>query len=466
MQLPRETPTQVRRTNLDPEGKFPHPLVACLAEATVSPAEVDVFPMVVRAQQPDELHLPDYDLIVSFGQPINGAQAPVIVFGPVGGQRLACPEDFLLEASFHGSVLDDGYSVETRETQLRSLIQVPLAATPWRDLLKEGLQPAISANLGNLHTIQTSDLVIMTRDSEPQIQHWLGPEEALTPLLKFQDGTVIAAMGLTAERFPILFLPSWTPNKRAWLLTAWREWVADGTIDAPPPSEGFDDAAWMTGAELRELEEIHRLELDLQREKERLGQAIAAAKGRLAEASEAAESGARRLLTKNGEDLELAVEEALSALGFEVTLMNSDGVAKLEDLRVSTSSGTWTALVEVKGYSKAGKSNDFQKFARYSSEYSRQTNMQPDAYWYVVNAYMGQPPAARPGPFESVQDHVQTFSEEGGLVIPTAELFRLVRSVEAGVLTTGAAQASLTSQRGLYSTDSLTHEASDGGTAE
>lgn len=454
---PHEALPQARRASLDAQGNFPHPLVACLADRDGDSSVVELFPQVVHARGPSALHLPDYDLVVSFGMPVNGAQAPAIIFGPVDGQRLAHRSDFEHQASFFGTVHQDGYTVQTPATRLRSLHTAPPTETPWQDLVKEGLLPQVSAHLDDLHTIEASDFVLTDRkdkfDSSSQPRHWAGPKEALTPLLSFQDGTVLAAAALTEERFPLLLLPSWTPNKRAWLLTAWRTWVEDGTIDAPFPSDGFDDAAWMTSAELQELQILKRLQLELRQTTERLQQEIVEAQERLEEAAAAAVAGTRRLLTAGGAPLEVAVGEALRSLGFEATSMDAEGSANLEDLRVEANSGTWTALVEVKGYGKGGKSNDFMKFTRYGAAYVRERQREPDAYWYVVNSHMTQAPAARPGPFDSVPDHVQTFGEVRGLVIPTVDLFRLVRAVESGEITKEAARTSLMTQTGLYAAD-------------
>ena len=69
----------------------------------------------------------------------------------------------------------------------------------------------------------------------------------------------------------------------------------------------------------------------------------------------------------------------------------------------------------------------------------------------MVNAYREHPPAVRDGPFASSQDAVRAFAESSdGLVIPTTELFRLVRDVEAGARSAADARACLQAAEQTY----------------
>ena len=170
--------------------------------------------------------------------------------------------------------------------------------------------------------------------------------------------------------------------------------------------------------------------------------------------SDAALAGHRRLLTEQGEPLAEAVAKALELLGFKVEDMDERfSVEKREDFRVSDHEKAWTAIVEVKGYAKAGKPSDFTKFIRYSGLYARDEKQPPEACWYVINAYFGQQPASRPGPFDSARDAVAAFAESPGLVLPTSELFKLVRDVEADRLSKDAARESLMGANGIYALD-------------
>ncbi|MDX2341337.1 hypothetical protein NJC10_06615 [Micrococcus sp. M4NT] len=445
---PQELPPQERRISPDSEGVYRHPLVACISPSGEDISAVDVFPEVMHAQYPSELHLPDYDIIVSFGIPVNGAECPVVIFGDAAGQHLAHSDEARLNAIWHGRMVRDGYVVGTSKYAFGSIYQVNTTEEPWASLVKEGISSAIESNRDGLLSISTSNFVL--QDARGEFVYAEPPAEALIPLMHFRDGAVLAARSMTQERFPLLMLPSWTMNKRAWLLAAWRAWVADGTLEVPLPSDGFELRDWMTAAEIAEFDAMRELEAELRNVTSSLSEKIHQARGRLEVASSVAESGMRRLLTQQGEELERAVHHAFSVLGFHVESRDLEGKARLEDLRVSSPGLEWTAVVEVKGYTNGGKSNDFNKFIRYNAEYVRETRKAPDRNWYVVNAYISKSLGSRPGPFDSVPDAVQSFADANGLVVSTVELFRLIRSVEIGEVSTERARESLVNSTGFY----------------
>lgn len=104
----------------------------------------------------------------------------------------------------------------------------------------------------------------------------------------------------------------------------------------------------------------------------------------------------RELLSATGEELVEAVRTALLSLEFGV--VDSDGLPehkgkKREDLRVHD--GSRTALVEVKGYAGAAKSNDIQQVSAASAIYAAAEGRVPDVLWYVVNTYRDADPSQR-----------------------------------------------------------------------
>lgn len=156
---------------------------------------------------------------------------------------------------------------------------------------------------------------------------------------------------------------------------------------------------------------------------------------RLATAKEAAERGIRALVTTQGDDeLKPAVQTALKMLGFIVA--DSDITApkgqRLEDLQVRISEDeppSEVALVEVKGYTTGAKVNDLQKIARYVLLYTTRHGVVPARRWYIVNELIGRPPSDRKGLLLSNDEDVATFAEDGGLILATEELLRLVLKV-------------------------------------
>ncbi len=151
------------------------------------------------------------------------------------------------------------------------------------------------------------------------------------------------------------------------------------------------------------------------------------------ETAEAAGESWRALISDTGDDLVAAVMEALKLIGFDV--INSDSLPehkdkKREDLRVTL--GSWTALVEVKGYSGAAKSNDVHQTTAAGTAYAAVTGAEPDALWYVVNVNRELDPAQRETPLSSREEDLKSFGEySSGTLIDTRELFTLRQLVVA-----------------------------------
>ncbi|KQP55886.1 hypothetical protein ASF51_12130 [Agreia sp. Leaf283] len=160
----------------------------------------------------------------------------------------------------------------------------------------------------------------------------------------------------------------------------------------------------------------------------------------------------RQLLKATGESLEMAVATALRALEFEVVdadaLPENQGYKK-EDLRVSD--GKWVAIVEVKGYTKAGKSNDLQQVNKAAKTFARTTGRDADAIWLVVNSFREMDPAQRPLLIPDRPDEIATFAEDDhGLIIDTRDLFKLWQAVTTGALDASAARAHLRASIGRF----------------
>jgi hypothetical protein len=140
-----------------------------------------------------------------------------------------------------------------------------------------------------------------------------------------------------------------------------------------------------------------------------------------------------------------------SELGFRVVDVDEE-ISKegdrREDLRIiDPDDAEWTALAEVRGYTKGAQLNDLLRLARFVSRYIRDESREPDAVWYVVNHFLGMNPSLRPAPLESNVAEVETFGEGGGLVIDTRDLFRLRMRVRRGETTPAEARALLRGAR-------------------
>ncbi len=142
------------------------------------------------------------------------------------------------------------------------------------------------------------------------------------------------------------------------------------------------------------------------------------------------------------------VIQALTELGFEVTDMDRrvpDGSPRYEDLQIAdrTVAG-WVALGEIKGYAgSGGKTADLIKMERFVAHYVHEHGGYPAARWYLVNHFLETDPDRRPEPLAGSTNDVAAFTEEGGLVWSTAQLFRLLMAVRAKRVTSSEVRALL-----------------------
>jgi hypothetical protein len=85
-----------------------------------------------------------------------------------------------------------------------------------------------------------------------------------------------------------------------------------------------------------------------------------------------------------------------------------------------------TALVKVKGYSGAAKSNDLDQIKRVASSFAREEGRDPNALWYVPNLRRDIDPGQRSLALEGREDDLTSFADLfQGCLIDTRDLFAL-----------------------------------------
>lgn len=162
--------------------------------------------------------------------------------------------------------------------------------------------------------------------------------------------------------------------------------------------------------------------------------------------------GVQRLLTEDGNSLVAAVAEALTRCGFDVQDMDEEHTAnhgsKLEDLRATTPARPgWTALVEVKGYTRGAKVNDLpQLMGRPTRVFVDQKSKNPDALWQVVNPERGEDPGIRHRAIDNDND-LDQFADADGVLIDTRDLFRAIRDIDSEPVTVDEVRNSLLNAR-------------------
>ncbi|WP_332603353.1 hypothetical protein [Arthrobacter sp. S2(2024)] len=250
-------------------------------------------------------------------------------------------------------------------------------------------------------------------------------------------------------------LPAVTTHRATWLAAAFALWKSKWPDEFPPAGYGALER-WMTHAELEAAAAISAHEVETAAYLAKRTAELDVLRLAASEASNAAESGERTLLQAQGDELVGAVMSCLKDLGFEVFDSDAEAeankAAKREDLRIkSERDADWLSLVEVKGYaSRNAKTSDINQLARAAGFFESRTGDVPQAQWYVINAQFSLAPDERPIPLASSPEDVEEFAKDGGLVVDTRELFKLLRLVQSGAISQQDAQADLVHSTGTY----------------
>lgn len=376
---------------------------------------------------------------------------------PEGGARLVHESDWDLVVSFSATP-HFGSKLHVLSFGANAL---PLAysgsswATPQRSNFLTARSARVDSSIENIDLRRLLERSVVANDPGPGARFGFSglPPKALKLVTVGEEEAPWAVMVVLDNR-TIWALPNETTQHVEWLAFVLRflNGIDAERFPAEPDWRLKDE--WATPEVRRSLAEIAAVE----REREQVIAALADREGMARDALAAATgTGAPllvRLLTDDGEELAAAVAEAFRAFGFEARDMDdhhdAKNGAKLEDLRVRLPSGEgldWTALVEVKGYSKGARANDVaQVLGRPAMVYFQEEGREPDGLWHVVNALRGQDPSTRPRALSGASDLV-VLKANGGCLIDTRDLFRAWRDVEEGAATAEEIRTSLMAGR-------------------
>ena len=279
------------------------------------------------------------------------------------------------------------------------------------------------------------------------------PPRTVYPLLRerLSDPRVLAGILEHVEDGTVRDSVFWLPDIARialvdWVRAAFDRWRAADPDTFPVTAEWRRADQWSSPDELAARRTLGSFDLEEARRREEADEKRRELSERV-DVAEGAGEAWRALLSDTGDDLVKAVHDALELIGFDV--IDSDALPqnkgkKREDLRVKHEG--WTALVEVKGYAGAAKSNDLQQLNGAAVAYAASTGSQADALWYVVNAYRDADPAQRETALGSREDDLATFAEySSGSLIDTRELFVLRQLVATNQMSKEAARAALMS---------------------
>lgn len=271
-------------------------------------------------------------------------------------------------------------------------------------------------------------------------------------LLHDLDGYALAALYRPpAGAREVLFLPEFVADIGPWLLWLFKRWAAELPDVFPSEPEWTSDQKWMTHREIEAVDALAHQRAAFERVIDEQREAIVRAETEVQTVREEADASVRLLLTGTGDELADVVQQTLELFGFQVINVDEarpENDPKREDLRASD--GTWTALCEVKGYTKGAKSSDLMKISQYATLYVKEIGNLPDATWYVANHNRNVDPSARGVLLAGFDDDIDVFAQQGGLAIDTRELFALRKAVEAGEMSADAAREWLMQARGRF----------------
>ena len=221
----------------------------------------------------------------------------------------------------------------------------------------------------------------------------------------------------------VVLLPPEVTNLSAWFRAFLTDVHNMDTGRVPhPPARLLTPSDWYTPEERRLASRISRTTKKIDRLRADIERLDAA----LISATEQADVGIRRVLWASGEELEAAVRDILTDLGFHVREMDEElgsGHPKREDLRLThdTHRG-WEAIVEVKGYANSTKTSDTRQIGEQRVRYAAEKGRPPDLTLWVANSYRNRDPTCRPSPDAQVGDSAAAI---GAVHILAADLYRL-----------------------------------------
>ena len=229
-----------------------------------------------------------------------------------------------------------------------------------------------------------------------------------------------------------LLLPS-AANLVAWFRAFLSDLHECDPLRVPQAPPGLSQSSdWYTPQERVLADRISRIECDLKR----LTDEQDHTKQELATEAEKADSGIRRILWADGDELVAAVEEVFSDLGFAVRNMDAElkqGEPKREDLRLSLQGvPDWQAIVEVKGYTRGTRTNDARQIRDHREYFIQGEGRAPDLTVWLSNPFRTmEDPSSRPTPDLNLIDHAENV---GAVLVLAPDLYRQWALVAAGTL--------------------------------
>lgn len=322
----------------------------------------------------------------------------------------------------------------------------PVSGLPDRidRLVQEQLVPAVSKR--NHH--------LTFRDRANEAGEYVGGSP-IRAFLYGPDDTILAGSYERNDHAAVWLLPFDMERPDLWVIEALREWHEDYPDRFPLIPDWQQMPQWRTAQE-------RALHAAADEKRAAVMAAIEAYKIEDATFKEQAQQAAaegdryeRALLAADGDVLSDAVLRALTDIGFRVLDMDQvypEG-DKREDFQVfDDDDPDWVVLVEVKGFKNGISEKGIHvSLSRWIRRYVLQHRTEPAGLWYIANHNRLVDPGARPDQFRGKSEVLETFVQDGGLVIDTRALFDLLVAVQEDPTLKPVAKALLKNGSGLIS---------------
>lgn len=421
-------------------GERPRPrLLVYGFPQTLADAVASAYPTRKVVDYPGQVDETEYDVLVTPGSAWTSDRLFTLSFGGSTRPNFKVPD---------GNSPTIGFN-EHRTSVSKVFLLPPDLPDEISELVTTRLIPRLQARPNNpvLDWLVDVNTPLAIRRALPDVRQLVNPF-----VLTARDEILAASIELPGGLAECWCLPSMkVGDVQAWLSTAPTVWRQRSPLAFPIRLDWNENPQWATPEELAIRKELTVLENEKRLALAALAKREAALQNNLRSASATAQAGIRKLITTKGDALVDAVAGCLSDLGFRVTDMDSVRPKgdKVEDLRVGLpDDDEWIALVEVKGYGKAAKSNDLLAFTKYVARYGRA----PGSCWYIVNQFCGSDPSERPVALAGREEELATFADAAnGAVIDTAELFKLWAAVARRELSPADGRLALVEARGRYS---------------
>ena len=259
---------------------------------------------------------------------------------------------------------------------------------------------------------------------------------------------------------PIALILPETSNLLAWFRAFLIDLHQADPIRVPqaPPHIG-QSSDWYSPGQRVLADRISQIDSEI----DRLSEERSRLQAELAEEGQRADSGIRRVLWSDGDELVASAKEVFSGLNFAVRNMDEEktqGEPKREDLRLALpGKAGWEAMVEVKGYTNGTRTNDSRQIREYRDRYFGEEGRQPDLTIWLSNPFRKRDPCGlredgaavcsfRPPPETNV---VEAAANIGAVYVLTTDLYRTWALVAAGKLNASTIVNSLvTATPGLW----------------